>query len=189
LSATSLAPQTAAFRLLCPETLTSSRWLQFSLSEPNNYVAANPLRSGRRNRTKESIETVCHRHLDFDIGKADLTSLPASDTVATPTAILPTSLGKYQLHWRVVGFTFTHQESRLKLRTIVLGIYLDRTGCNRILQLQGLPHCEYDSAYPFTVEHSCDSTRNPDRSWLDISATNVRCFRLAQSHCECVSNA
>jgi hypothetical protein len=116
---------------------------------------------------------VCHRHLDFDIGKADLTSLPASDTVATLTAILSTSLGKYQLLWRVVGFTFTHQESTLKLRTIVLGIYLDRTGCNRILHLQGLPHCEYDSAYPFTVKHSCDSTRNPDGSWLDISATNA----------------
>ena len=93
MSATSLAPQTAAFRLLCPEAHTSSRWLQFSLSEPNNYVAANPLRSGRRNRTKESIDTVCHRHPDFYIGKADLTSLPASDTVATPTAILSASLG------------------------------------------------------------------------------------------------
>jgi hypothetical protein len=115
---------------------------------------------------------VCHRHLDFDIGKADLTSLPTSEPVAAPTAILSTSLGKYQLLWRVVGFTFTHQESTLKLRTI-LGIHLDRTGCNRILHLQGLPACEYDSAYPFTVKHSCDSTRNPDGSWLDISLTNA----------------
>ena len=173
MSATSLAPQTAALRLLCPEAHTSSRWLQFSLRESNTYVAANPLPFGRRNRTRESIDTVCHRHLDFDIGKADLTSLPASDTVAKPTAILSTSLGKYQLVWRVVGFTFTHQESTIKLRTIVLGIYLDRTGCNRILHLQGLPNCEYDPAYAFTVEHSCDSTRNPDGHRLDIPAANA----------------
>jgi len=151
----------------------SSRWLQFSLSETKTYVAANPLRSGSRNRTKESIGTVRHRHLDFDIGEADLTSLPASDTVPTPTAILSTSLGKYQLLWRVVGFTFTHQESTLKLRTIVLGSYLDCTGCSRNLHLQGLANCEYDPAHPFTVEHPCDSTWNPAGRRLDISATNA----------------
>lgn len=161
------------FGLLCPEAHTSSRWLQFSLSETNTYVAANPLRSGSRNRTKESIDTVRHRHLDFDIGEADLTALPASDTGPTPTAILSTLPGKYQLLWRVVGFTFTHQESTLKLRTIVLGSDLDCTGCNRILHLQGLPNCEYDPACPFTVEHSCDSTWNPAGRRLDISATNA----------------
>jgi len=160
------------FRLLCPEAHTSSRWLQFSLSEANTYVAANPLRSGSRNRTKESIGTVRHRHLDFDIGEADLTSLPVSDTVPTPTAILSTSLGKYQILWRVVGLTVAHQESTLKLRTIVLGSYLDCTGSNRILHLQGLPNCDYDPAYPFTVEHSCDSIWNPAGRRLEISATN-----------------
>jgi hypothetical protein len=116
---------------------------------------------------------VRHRHLDFDIGEADLTSLPVSGTVPTSTAILSTSLGKYQLLWRVVGFTFTHHENTLKLRTIVLGIYLDRTGCNRILHPQGLPNCECDPAYAFTVEHSCDSTWNPAGRRLDISATNA----------------
>jgi hypothetical protein len=78
-----------------------------------------------------------HRHLDFDIGEADLNSLAASGTVPTSTAILSTSLGKYPILWRVVGFTFTHQERTLKLRTIVLGSYLDCTSCNRVLRLQG----------------------------------------------------
>ncbi|MBZ5681998.1 MAG: RepB family DNA primase [Acidobacteriia bacterium] len=114
-----------------------------------------------------------HRHLDFDIGEAELTSLPPSDTSPTPTAILSTSLGTYQLLWRVVGFTFMHQESMLKLRTIVLDSYLDFTGCSRIPRLQGLPNCEHDLAYPFTLEHSCDSTRNPDGHRLDILATNA----------------
>jgi RepB DNA-primase from phage plasmid len=116
---------------------------------------------------------VRHRYLDFDIVEADLNSLPASGTVPTSTAILSTSLGKYPILWRVVGFTFTQQESTLKLRTIVLGSYLDCTGCNRILRLQGLPNREYDLAHPFTVEHSCDSTRNPDGHRLDIPAMNA----------------
>jgi hypothetical protein len=116
---------------------------------------------------------VCHQQLDSDIGESDLNSLPASGTVPTSTAILSTSPGKYPILWRVVGFTFTHRESTLKLRTIVLGSYLDCTGCNRILHLQGLPNCEYDPAYPFTVEHPCDSTWNPAGRQLDISATNT----------------
>jgi hypothetical protein len=116
---------------------------------------------------------VRRRHLDFDIGEADLDSLPASGTVPTSTAIPSTSLGKYPILWRVVGFTFTYQESTLKVRTIVLGSYLDCTGCNRTLRLQGLPNREYDRAHPFTVEHSSDSNRNPDGHRLDIPATNA----------------
>ena len=114
-----------------------------------------------------------HRHRDFDIGDADLTALPPSDAGPTPTAILSTSLGKYQFLWSIVGFTFTYQESMLKLRTIGLGSYLDCTGCSRILHLQGLPNCEYDPTHLFTVEHSCDSTWNPAGRRLDISATNA----------------
>jgi RepB DNA-primase from phage plasmid len=114
-----------------------------------------------------------HRHRDFDFGDNDLTSLPPTDIGPTPTAILSTSLGKYQVLWRVVSFTFTHQESMLKLRTIVLGTYLDCTGCSRILHLQGLANCEYDPTHLFTVEHSCDSTWNPAGRRLDISATNA----------------
>jgi hypothetical protein len=116
---------------------------------------------------------VCHRRLDSDIGEADLNSLPASGTVPRSSAILSTSLGKYQLLWRVIGFIFTPQESTPKLRTIVLGNYLDWTGCSRILHLHGLPNCEYDLAHPFIVEHSCDSTRNPDGHRLDIPAKNA----------------
>ena len=113
------------------------------------------------------------RHLDFDIGEAGLNSLAASGTVPTSTAILSTSLGKYPILWRLVRFTFTHQESTLKLRTIVLGSYLDCTGCNRILRLQRLPDREYDLPHPFTVEHHCDSNRNPDSHRLAVPATNA----------------
>ncbi len=71
---------------------------------------------------------MCHRHLDSDIGESDLNSLRASGTVPTSTAILSTSPGKYPILWRVLGFSFTQRESTLKLRTIVLGSYLDCTG-------------------------------------------------------------
>jgi hypothetical protein len=113
---------------------------------------------------------VCHRRLDFNIAEADLNSLSTSGTVSSSTAILSTSLGKYQLLWRDIGFIFA---PTLKLRTIVLGNYLDWTGCSRILHLRRLPNCEYDLTYPFTVEHSCDSTRNPDGHRLEIPVKNA----------------
>ncbi len=48
----------------------------------NIYVAANPLRSGSRKRTKECIAAVRHLYLDLDTdGEARLTSLRASDAV------------------------------------------------------------------------------------------------------------
>jgi hypothetical protein len=116
---------------------------------------------------------VCHRYLDSDIGESDLNSLPASGTVPTSTAILSTSLGKYPILWRVDGFTFEQQESTLKLITIAFGSDPACTDCNRILHLPGLLNCEYDPAYPVSVEYSCDSTWNPAGRRLDILATNT----------------
>ena len=82
----------------------------------NIYVAANPVRSDSRKRTKESIAAVRHLYLDLDTdGEARLASLRASDAVPTPNAIVSTSLGKYQVLWRVDGFTLEQQESALKL--------------------------------------------------------------------------
>jgi hypothetical protein len=134
------------------------------------YVAANPLRSDRRNRTKDSIATLRHLYLDFDIdGEARLTSLPTSDTVPTPTAILSTSLGKHQILCRINSFTFERQES-LKLFAIPFGGDPACMDCNRVLRLPGFRNCKNDPSYPTTVKYSCDSTSNPGDFRLDIPA-------------------
>ena len=62
--------------------------------------------SDSRKRTKECIAAVRHLYLDLDTdGEARLSSLRASDAVPPPNAILSTSPGKYQVLWRVDGFT------------------------------------------------------------------------------------
>jgi len=86
----------------------------------NIYVAANPVRSDSRQRTKESIAAVRHLYLDLDTdGEARLASLWASDAVPEPNAIVSTSHGKYQVLWRVAGFTFEQQEIALKLLAVL----------------------------------------------------------------------
>ncbi len=113
----------------------------------NIYVAANPLRSGSRKRTKECIAAVRHLYLDLDTdGEARLTSLRASDAVPPPNAVLSTSLGKYQILWRVDGFTLEQQESALKLLAITFGGDPACTDCNRVLRLPGFLNCKYDPA-------------------------------------------
>jgi hypothetical protein len=88
----------------------------------NVYVAANPLISGSRKRTKESIVAVRHLYLDLDTdAEAKLKALKSSDSVPTPTAIVSTSAGKYQVLWRVEGFGFEQQERVLKLLAITFG--------------------------------------------------------------------
>src|ERR1700761_4390010 len=81
-------------------------WLAHENADGANvYVAANPLRSGSRRRTKESIASVRHLYIDIDSdGDARLAALRASDAVPMPTAILWTSPAKYQVLWRVDGF-------------------------------------------------------------------------------------
>ena len=149
----------------------ASRRFLVVVSGAKIYVAANPLRSDRRKRTKGSIATVRHLYLDFDIdGEARFTSLWTSTTVPTPTAVLSTSLGKYQILCRIDSLTFELQENALKLLAIPFGgdpAYMD---CNRVLRLPGFWNDKNDPSYPITVKIPCDSTSNPGDFRLDIPA-------------------
>ena len=137
----------------------------------NIYVSANPLRTHSRKRTKECIAAVRHLYLDLDAdGEARLASLRASHAVPTPTAVLSTSLGKYQILWRVDGFTFEQQESTLKLLAIGFGGDPACTDCNRVLRLPGFLNCKYDPPYPVTVQYPSDFTGNPGDFRLDTPA-------------------
>ena len=137
------------------------------------YVAADSLRSDRRKRTKDSIATVRHLYLDFDLdGEARLTSLRTSDTLPTPTAVFSTSLGKYQILCRIDSVTLEQQQSTLKLLAIPFGGDPACMDCNRVLRLPGFRNCENDPSYPITVKYPCDSTSNPGDFRLDIPAAN-----------------
>jgi hypothetical protein len=134
----------------------------------NVYVAANPLRSGNRKRTKESIASVRHLYIDIDKdGDTRLAALRASDVVPTPTAILSTSLGKYQVLWGVEGFDFEQQESALKQLAFAFGGDPACTDCNRVLRLPGCLNHKYSPAHYVTVEYPCDIRWSPADFKLD----------------------
>jgi hypothetical protein len=140
----------------------------------NVYVGANPLRPGSSKRTKESIAAVRHLYLDLDTdGGARLSSVWASDGVPPPNAVVSTSAGRYQVLWRVDGFTVEQQESALKLLAVTFGGDPACTDCNRVIRLPGFLNCKYDPAYPVTVEYPGNSTWNAEDFRLDILAADA----------------
>ena len=177
-------PVSATQRVVCLEQALAPRYLGWLAHEnstgANVYVAANPLRSGSRKRTKESIASVRHLYLDIDEdGDARLATLRASDAVPTPTAILSTSPGKYQVLWRVDGFDFERQETALKILSVMFGSDPACTDCNRVLRVPGFHNRKYDPAHCVTVEYPCDSVWSPADFRLDFAAADTMLFDRA----------
>lgn len=144
-------------------------WLGFQNDDGANiYVSANPLRPGSRGRTKECIASVRHIYIDIDDdGDVRLAALRASDLVSSPTAILSTSPGKYQVLWRVAGFDFERQERTLKVLAVVFGGDPACTDRNRVLRVPGFFNRKYSPAHLVAVEYPPDATYGPADFHLD----------------------
>jgi hypothetical protein len=159
-------------RIVTLEQALSPRYMAWLTFENDNganiYVSANPLRTGSRKRTKECIASVRHIYIDIDDdGDVRLAALRASDRVPTPTAILSTSLGKYQALWRVAGFGFEHQEQTLKLIAQAFGGDPACTDRNRVLRIPGFYNRKYSPAHRVAVEYPADATYGPADFRLD----------------------
>ncbi|MDR5730517.1 MAG: RepB family DNA primase [Terriglobia bacterium] len=162
-------------------------WLSYENQHGRNniYVAANPLLSGSRKRTKESIASVRHLYIDIDTdGDARLAALRASQLVPPPTSILSTSPRKYQVLWRVEEFDFVRQEQTLKLLAIAFGGDSACTDCNRVLRVPGFLNRKYDPAHRVTVEYPDDSIWTPDDFQLDAGAVDAMLFGNAIASCK-----
>jgi hypothetical protein len=160
------SPASTAQRIVRLEQALAPRYLAWLRYENhhgiNIYVAANPLRSGSRKRTKDSIAEVRHLYLDIDMdGEERIAALRASDAVPVPTVILSTSPGKYQVLWRVEGFDFDQQENTLKLLALAFGGDPACTDRNRALRMPGFLNCKYEPAHHVTVEYPSDATYHP----------------------------
>ncbi len=168
------SPASTTQRIVTLEQATASRylaWLRYeNYSGANVYVAANPLCSGSRKRTKDCISEVRHLYLDIDVdGDNRIAALMESEAVPVPTVILSTSPDKYQVLWKVEGFDFDQQESTLKLLAIAFGGDSACTDRNRVLRVPGFLNRKYDPAHVVTVKYPSDSTYRSADFRLDDS--------------------
>jgi hypothetical protein len=168
------SPASTTQRIVTLEQTLAPRYLAWLRYENHNganvYVAANPLRSGSRKRTKDCIAEVRHLYLDIDVdGENRIAALMESESLPVPSAILSTSPDKYQVLWRAEGFDFDQQESTLKLLAIAFGGDSACTDRNRVLRVPGFLNRKYDPAHQVTVEYPSDSTYRPADFRLDDS--------------------
>jgi len=165
-------------RVVTLEQALAPRYLGWLAHENHNganiYVAANPLRSGSRRRTKESIDSVRHVYLDIDDdGDARLAALRASDAVPPASAILCTSPAKYQVFWRVEGFDFEQQEITLKQLAIAFGGDPACTDCNRVLRIPGFLNKKYSPARSVVVKYGENCVWTPADFNLEAITTSA----------------
>src|SRR5215471_2164527 len=168
------APDQTWQRIVPLERVLEPHYLAWLANEnwegANIHVGANPLRPHSRKRTKDSIARVRHLYLDLDHdGELRLATLRASDRVPEPNAIVRTSVGKYQLLWRVSGFSSAQQEAMLKTLASVFGGDPACTDSNRVLRLPGFLNWKYVPAFPVRVEYLSDATWNRDHFLLEVS--------------------
>jgi hypothetical protein len=146
----------------------------------NIYIGANPLVSGSRKRTKESVAEVRHLYLDLDTAAdAKMVALQSSNAVPIPVAIVYTSPGKYQVLWRVESFPFEQQESLLKALAIMFGGDPACTDRNRVLRLPGFLNQKYDSAHLVTVVYPSESIAHSEDFRLGNPVPNRELIRGA----------
>lgn len=161
------SPATITQRIVTVERALQPRYLGWLAHEnatgANVYFAANPLISGSRKRTKESVAEVRHLYLDLDTdGDEKVAALRSSNTVPIPTAIVSTSPDKYQVLWRVESIPFEQQEALLKVLAITFGGDPACTDCNRVLRLPGFLNQKYTPAHLVTVEYPTLSVSHPE---------------------------
>jgi hypothetical protein len=118
----------------------------------NVHFSVNPLLSGAKKRTKNAIAEARALYLDLDEdGDRKMAAIRASDNVPPPSIVICTSPGKYQILWRVHGFSILEQEAMLKTLAATFGGDRACTDCARVLRLPGFFNRKYAPAFPVTL--------------------------------------
>jgi hypothetical protein len=116
------------------------------------YIGMNVLRPGARGRRKEDVSEVRHLYLDLDHeGDKALERLRASAKVPKPGLTVSTSPGKYQIIWRVQGFSVDQAEQTLRGLVIEFGGDPAATDVSRVLRLPGFLNHKYTPPAPVEI--------------------------------------
>ena len=115
------------------------RWLRYMNERAYEiYVTMNALKDSARGRTREDVGAVRHVYLDLDEdGEVTLERLLARSDLPKPNHVLTTFPGKYQVVWRVEGFSLGQAETLQRGLARETGADPAATGSSRVLRLPG----------------------------------------------------
>jgi len=127
------------------------------------YVGMNPVKEDCRTRTKESIAAIRHIYLDFDdSATAAVQDLLKRDDIPEPNYLLNTSTGKWQVTWKVEGFTPEQAERLQKHLVRETGADPAATDSTRVLRLPGFMNHKYGKPFLIRAESRAAVTYRPD---------------------------
>lgn len=120
-------------------------WLRYQNAQKADvYCTLNTLHAEARGRTKDDIETVRHVYLDFDLdGTAAVERLRHHAGMPEPSYLIGTSPGRWQVTWRVQGFTKVQSEDLQRSMAREFGADPAATDCCRVLRVPGFYNHKY----------------------------------------------
>lgn len=126
------------------------------------YIGMNPLKPEAHTRTKDEIQTIKHLYLDLDHdGEKSLTAVQQSDLVPPPSNVLNTSPDKFQVVWKVEGFTQDQAEEFLHALAWQFDGDPAATDSTRVLRLPGFANKKYEEDFPVAIYSHTDRTYHP----------------------------
>jgi hypothetical protein len=142
----------------------SQKWLHYL--NDNNYeihISMNVLKEDARGRTRDEIASIRHIYLDFDRdGKEALERLMSRSDLPMPNYVLSTFPGRYQVVWRVEGFSREQAEYLQRGLAREAGADPAATDSSRVLRLPGFDNHKYDAPYHVEAENLSDEIRRPE---------------------------
>jgi len=134
----------------------------------NIYVSTNALKDGANGRTKQDVAAVRHIYLDIDYnGRDALARISADADAPQPSYIINTSLDKFQVVWKVTGFSANEAEALQKTMVARYGADPTVTDVARVLRVPGFTNRKYDPPFIVTAEKLSDLTYQPSDFHID----------------------
>lgn len=150
------------------------RWLRAENAQGADiYISQNTLREDTHNRKKEDIAAIRHVYLDLDQdGARSLAAIENSPNVPSPSYVITSSPGKYQVIWKVKDMTQGQAEGLQRRMVQEFGADPAATDSSRVLRLPGFINKKYAQPFKVVAEaRSRETYRFED-------------FKLSQSHSE-----
>ncbi len=161
-------------RIASADEIAASRFQAWMKSENLQggeiYLGMNPLKADARGRTKQDIAVVRHVYLDLDSnGNEALAAILSDQDLPRPSYVLNTSTGKYQVIWKVTGFSIEQAERLQRAMACSHGADRAATDVTRVLRIPGFQNCKYRPAFQVTAERVAEGVRTPNEFCIDLS--------------------
>jgi hypothetical protein len=154
------------------------------------YIGMNPLKPEAHTRTKDDIQRIKHLYLDLDHdGEKSLAALQQSDLVPQPTYVLNTSSAKFQVVWKVEGFTQEQAEEFLHALAHQFDGDPAATDSTRVLRLPGFANKKYDEDFCVTIHSHTAGAYRPRDFKLRTEPVNSGPARWNQARDHAVASA